>query len=61
MKPEPSDWTFKLRGHRDGAKLLTTELIKQGVVMPYAYKPLHQSVLATASIRGREMSASTRS
>ena len=45
---EPNDWTFKLRGHRDGAKLLTTELIKQGVVMPYAYKPLHQSVLATA-------------
>ena len=45
---EPNDWVFKLRGHRDGAKVLTTGLIQQGVVMPYAYKPLHQPVLATA-------------
>lgn len=45
---EPNDWTFKLRGHRDGAKVLTTGLIQQGVLMPYAYQTLHQSVLATA-------------
>lgn len=45
---EPRDWAFKLRGHRDGAKYLTTALIDLDVVMPYAYKPLHQSMLATA-------------
>jgi len=45
---EPADWVFKLRGQRDAAKYLTTALINQDVIMPYAYKTLHQSMLATA-------------
>ena len=45
---EAADWTFELRGHRDGAKLMTSELIKRGVCMPYAYKTLHQALIAHA-------------
>jgi hypothetical protein len=45
---EPEDWAFDLRGHRDGAKFLTTELIRRGVCMPYAYKTLHQELIAHA-------------
>ncbi|MSQ69790.1 MAG: extradiol ring-cleavage dioxygenase [Betaproteobacteria bacterium] len=42
---ETSDWTLRLHGHRDAAKLLTTGLLERGVAMPYAYKTLHEPVL----------------
>jgi hypothetical protein len=45
---EPNDWKLKIRGHRDGAKYLTAGLLNRGVVMPYAYKPLHHPGLAHA-------------
>jgi hypothetical protein len=45
---EDRDWAFELHGHRDGAKLMTAELIKNGVCMPYAYKTLHQDLIAHA-------------
>ena len=38
---EPSDKAFRYRGHPEGARWLTTQLIEQGVDMAYAYKPLH--------------------
>jgi hypothetical protein len=38
---EPEDKTFHIKGHREAAKYLTTELIKQNFDMAYAYKPLH--------------------
>ena len=44
----PQDWTLRLRGHREGAKLIATELMKQGIPIPYAYKTLHQPTLAQA-------------
>src|SRR5687767_1313745 len=45
---EPNDWAFALRGHREGAKYLTTGLMERGVCMPYAYKTLHQELIAHA-------------
>jgi len=43
---EPHDWTFKINGHREGAKYLTTGLLNRGVSMPYSYKLLHSPILA---------------
>ena len=40
---EAADWSFRMRGHRRAAKHFTTELIRAGVPMPYAYKPLHMA------------------
>jgi hypothetical protein len=45
---ESGDWTMRIHGHRDGAKQLTTGLIRAGVPMPYAYKPLHLAGLGHA-------------
>ena len=38
---EAGDWTLHLKGHREGAKYITTGLIEGGIDMAYAYKPLH--------------------
>jgi hypothetical protein len=43
---EPQSFVYPLRGHRDGARCLATGLIERGVPMPYAYKTLHDPVLA---------------
>jgi hypothetical protein len=43
---EPSEWTLKFHGHREGAKCLATGLINRGVAMPYAYRLLHSEILA---------------
>jgi len=45
---EPEDFTFKIKGHREGAKYLASGLIARGIDMPYAYKTLHHPGLATA-------------
>jgi hypothetical protein len=45
---EGPDWELRIHGHREGAKLLTTGFIERGLAMPYAYRTLHQSVLAIA-------------
>ena len=45
---EPREWAMQLRGHREGAKYLTSALIERGVCMPYAYKTLHQELIAHA-------------
>lgn len=41
---EPADKTFRIRGHREGAKALATGLLEQGFDVAYAYKPLHQAL-----------------
>jgi hypothetical protein len=38
---EPSDKIFSLKGHRQGAKLLVSDLLREGFDVAYAYKPLH--------------------
>src|SRR5215510_3460099 len=38
---EPDDKTFIVRGHRAGGKYLATALLKGGIDVAYAYKPLH--------------------
>jgi hypothetical protein len=38
---EPEDTTFTVKGHRAGAKHLATSLLKEGVDVAYAYRPLH--------------------
>jgi len=40
---EPEDFVFTLRGHREAAKYITSELIECGFPMPYAYKLRHLS------------------
>lgn len=45
---EPADFVFPVHGHREGAKYLTSELLRSGVPMPYAYKPLHKEGLSHA-------------
>ena len=45
---EESDWTYTVKGHREGAKHLTTGMLEQGVDMPYAYQPLHEDGLVHA-------------
>jgi catalytic LigB subunit of aromatic ring-opening dioxygenase len=39
---EPEDKTFAVRGHRAGGKYLATALLKEGIDVAYAYKPLHR-------------------
>jgi hypothetical protein len=38
---EPDDQTFTIKGHRAGGKYLATALLKDGIDVAYAYKPLH--------------------
>jgi hypothetical protein len=38
---EPEDQTFTVKGHRAGGKYLATALLKDGIDVAYAYKPLH--------------------
>jgi hypothetical protein len=38
---EPEDQTFTVTGHRAGGKYLATALLKEGIDVAYAYKPLH--------------------
>jgi len=45
---EGPDLHYRLRGRRDVAKHLTTELIKQNFDIAYAYQPLHHPSLAHA-------------
>jgi hypothetical protein len=39
---EPEDQTFSVKGHRAGGKYLATALLKEGIDVAYAYKPLHR-------------------
>jgi len=39
---EPDDKTFTIAGHRAGAKHLVSALLRDGIDITYAYKPLHQ-------------------
>ena len=41
---EAKDTTFRIKGHRAGAKYLTSKLIEQDFDVAYAYKPLHESL-----------------
>jgi len=41
---EAEDTTFRVRGHREGAKHLASSLIEQDFDVAYAYKPLHQTL-----------------
>lgn len=45
---EDIDHTFTHRGHREGAKYLTSRLLEMGYPMPYAYKTLHYQGLPHA-------------
>jgi hypothetical protein len=38
---EPDEQTFTVKGHRAGGKYLATALLKEGIDVAYAYKPLH--------------------
>src|SRR6202171_3996032 len=38
---EGPDTTFRIPGHRTGAKALTTGLLEEGFDVAYAYRPLH--------------------
>lgn len=38
---EPEEKTFTIKGHRAGGKYLATALLKEGIDVAYAYKPLH--------------------
>ena len=38
---EPEEQTFTVKGHRAGGKYLATALLKEGIDVAYAYKPLH--------------------
>lgn len=41
---EPDDKVFKVKGHREGGKYLATALLKEGIDVAYAYKPLHDEL-----------------
>jgi Catalytic LigB subunit of aromatic ring-opening dioxygenase len=41
---EPEEKTFTVKGHRAGGKYLATALLKEGIDVAYAYKPLHRSL-----------------
>jgi len=45
---ESADFTLTVRGHREAAKYLASGLIRRGVDMAYAYKPLHHPGLSHA-------------
>src|SRR5215831_2287113 len=38
---EPADTSFRVRGHKEGAKYLASCLIEQDFDLAYSYKPLH--------------------
>ena len=38
---EPEDKTFTVKGHRAAGKYLASALLKEGIDVAYAYKPLH--------------------
>jgi catalytic LigB subunit of aromatic ring-opening dioxygenase len=38
---EPEDKIFTVKGHRAGGKYLASALLKEGIDVAYAYKPLH--------------------
>ena len=44
----PNDWELRLRGHREGAKYLATQLLNLDFPIPYAYRLLHQETLPQA-------------
>lgn len=39
---EPEEQTFTVKGHRAGGKFLARALLKEGIDVAYAYKPLHR-------------------
>ena len=39
---EPEDKTFTIAGHRAGGKALVSALLREGIDVAYAYKPLHR-------------------
>jgi hypothetical protein len=41
---EPEDKTFVVKGHRVAGKYLATALLKAGIDVAYAYKPLHHTL-----------------
>jgi hypothetical protein len=41
---EPDETTFTIRGHRAGGKHLATALLKEGIDVAYAYRPLHHQL-----------------
>jgi len=41
---EGEEWSYTLRGHREGAKWLAAALLERGVDLPYAYRPLHHQL-----------------
>jgi hypothetical protein len=41
---EPEEKTFTVPGHRAGGKYLASALLKEGVDVAYAYKPLHHAL-----------------
>jgi hypothetical protein len=38
---EPEDRVFSIKGHRPGGKYLAAALLREGIDVAYAYKPLH--------------------
>ncbi len=47
---EKAETTFTIKGHPDLGKYLVSELLAQGIDIPYAYKPLHHKSLPHAFI-----------
>ena len=45
---ESTDTTFRVRGNREAAMYLVTELLGQGIDVAYAYQPLHHEGFAHA-------------
>jgi hypothetical protein len=45
---ESTDTTFRVRGNREAAMYLVTELLGQGIDVAYAYEPLHHEGFAHA-------------
>ena len=41
---EPDEQTFSVKGHRAAGKYLATALLKEGIDVAYAYKPLHHAL-----------------
>jgi hypothetical protein len=41
---EPEDAAFTVKGHRAGGKHLVTSLLREGIDVAYAYKPLHNAL-----------------
>ena len=41
---EPEEKTFTMKGHRAGGKYLASALLKEGIDVAYAYKPLHRTL-----------------